>query len=215
MYVTFSTTSSWLFRRAASLRLRLRGEGGFTLVEMLVAATLSTIVVGATMSALEVAQRTQARDTEWGLVLQEGRAGLGRMIREIRQAYSIRSATENSLDFYATFGGVDYEIYYACNVAQTGTEFNRCVRLQAEVGKSLPALSTGQTIVRYVVNGTSADPSDPIFKEYSPNAIVPDLVTVKLVLPASGTLKLAGAKTLTHQVVLTNNAYIRDMNLGK
>ena len=26
-------------------------------------------------------------------------------------------------------------------------------------------------------------------------------------------VKLAGAKTLTHQVILTNNAYIRDMNL--
>jgi hypothetical protein len=182
---------------------------------MLVAASLSTIVVGATMSALETSQRTQSRDTEWGLVIQEGRTGLARMIREIRQAYSIRSATENSLDFYASFGGVNYEIYYQCNVAQTGTEYDRCVRLQAEVGRSLPALSTGQTIVKYVVNGTAADPKDPIFKEYSPNAIVPDLVTVKLVLPASGTLKLAGAKTLTHQIVLTDNAYIRDMNLGK
>jgi prepilin-type N-terminal cleavage/methylation domain-containing protein len=220
MYVTFSTIPGGLSGElvrglAASALRRLRAQGGFTLVEMMVAAALSTVVVGATMSALETSQRTQARDTEWGLVLQEGRAGLARMVREIRQAYSIRSATENSLDFYATFGGVDYEIYYACNVSQAGTEYDRCVRLQAEVGKSLPALSTGQTIVRYVVNGTTADPGDPIFKEYSPNAIVPDLVTVKLVLPASGTLKLAGAKTLNHQIVLTDNAFIRDMNLGK
>ncbi len=176
------------------------------------AAALSTIVVGAAMSALETGQNAQSRDAEWAQVIEEGRGGLARMVREIRQAYSIRWDTPSELDFYATFAGKSYEIDYNCKEKQSGTEFEQCVRKQAEVGKSLP--STGAVIIKDVLNNTSADKEDPIFKEYSPNAIAPDLVTVKLVLPASGTLKLAGASTLKHQVILTDNAYIRDMNLG-
>jgi prepilin-type N-terminal cleavage/methylation domain-containing protein len=201
-------------RGAGRLRTRLTAQAGFTLIETIMAAALSTIVVGAAMGALEAGQNAQSRDAEWALVIQEGRAGLARMVREIRQAYSIRGATESSIDFYSTLGGKSLEIYYACNVSQPSTTYYECVRVQAEVGKSLPALSTGTPIIRYVLNGTSADEKDPIFKEYSPNAIAPDLVTVKLVLPSSGTLKLAWAKAHTHQIVLTNNAYIRDMNLG-
>lgn len=215
MFVAFRTIQ----RRCAapqSLRVRLHSQSGFTLIETIMAAALSTIVVGSAMSALEVSQRTQSRDTEWAQVIQEGRTGLARMVREIRQAYSIRRTSETSIDFYATFGGVDYEIEYACNVKEPDHEsYYECVRVSANVGQTLPtpSASTGQAIIKYVLNGTTADASDPIFKEFSPNAIAPDLVTIKLVLPSAGTLKLAGAKTLTHQVILTNNAYIRDMNL--
>lgn len=210
MHVAFRT----IFRPVGR---RLREQRGFTLVETLVASTLSLVVVGSAMSALDIAQHTQSRDTEWALVIQEGRTGLARMMREIRQAYSIRSTSETSLDFYATFNGVDYEIEYACNVKEPDhPSYYECVRVSAEVGKTLPtpSSSTGQAIIKYVLNGTEADEKDPIFKEFSPNEIAPDLVTIKLVLPSAGTLKLAGAKTLQHQVILTNNAYIRDMNLG-
>ncbi len=193
---------------------RARSQAGFTLIELLIAASLSTLVMGLVFNVVETAQRAQLRDSEWALVIQEGRVGLTRMAREIRQAYSIRSATENSIDFYATIGGKNLEIYYNCNVSQTGTSYYECVRLQAEVGQSLPALSTATPIVKDVLNGTSADEKDAVFKEYSPDAIAPDLVTVKLVLPSSGTLKLAAAKGFAHQIVLTDNAYIRNMNLG-
>lgn len=212
MLVAFCT----IFRTVPARVGALRAQGGFTLIETIMAAALSTIVVGSAMSALELSQRTQSRDTEWAEVIQEGRTGLARMVREIRQAYSIRATSESSLDFYATFGGTDYEIEYACDVKEPDhPSYYECVRVQAEVGKTLPtpSASTGAAIIRYVLNGTEADEKDPIFKEFSPNAIAPDLVTIKLVLPAAGTLKLAGAKTLTHQVILTNNAYIRDMNL--
>ncbi len=162
MLVIFRTITAGIRRADA------RSEAGFTLIEMLVAAALSTIVFAAVLSALETSQHTQSRDSEWALVVQEGRAGLARMVREVRQAYSIRGATESSLDFYATIGGKDLEIYYACNVAESGTSYYQCVRLQTEVGKSLPALSTGAPIIKYVLNGTSADEKDSIFKRILP-----------------------------------------------
>jgi prepilin-type N-terminal cleavage/methylation domain-containing protein len=195
---------------------RLRAQDGFTLIEMTVASALGLLVTTAAFSALETGQRTQLRDSEWALVIQEGRTGVARMTSEIREAYSIRSDSSFAIDFYAAIGGKDYEINYNCEEKQTGTEFKQCVRKSAEVGKSLPA--KGQAIVKYVLNGTTADrPSgkeDPVFVEYTPSSVAPDLVTVKLVLPASGTLKLAGAKTHEHQIVLENGAYIRNTAIG-
>ncbi len=216
MYVTFRTILFRVARRLISARRRLAAEAGFTLVEMTIASALGLVVTGAAFSALETAQRTQLRDSEWALVLQEGRAGVARMVGEMRDAYSIRSDSSFAIDFYAAIGGKDYEIDYNCEEKQTGTEFKECLRKSAEVGSALPA--TGQPIVKYVLNGTSADrpngQEDPVFVEYTPSSVAPDLVTVKLVLPSSGTLKLAGAKVHEHQIVLENGAYIRNTAVG-
>lgn len=212
MYVTFCTISD----RLARGRRRLSSQGGFTLIELTVASALGLLVTGAAFSALESAQRTQLRDSEWALVLQEGRAGVARMVGEMREAYSIRSDSSFAIDFYAAIGGKDYEIDYNCEEKQSGTAFRECLRKSAEVGTALPA--KGQPIVRYVLNGTSADrpngQEDPVFVEYTPSSVAPDLVTVKLVLPSSGTLKLAGAKAHEHQIVLENGAYIRNTAVG-
>lgn len=187
-----------------------RSENGYTLVEMLVATAMSLIVLGGVLSILESSQRTQARDTEWALTMREGRAGMSMMIREIRQAYSIKSATANSIDFYATLGGVKKEVFFECDVAQSGTSYHKCVRLAVNVGETLPAVSTGAPVVTDVLNPTSVfsynDTTTPTES---------DLVTAKLEFPAAGTLKLAGAQTLTHHIVLQNDAYIRDLNLGE
>jgi prepilin-type N-terminal cleavage/methylation domain-containing protein len=206
---------------------RLRAQHGFTLIEVLVAAALSLIVFAAVLSALEASQHAESRDQEWALVIQEGRSGLARMAREMRQAYSIRSDSHSAIDFYATIGGKSYEIRYDCAEKEAGTEYDSCVRKAAEFvsGKapsSLPA--KGETVVRYVTNQASAceaelleatqKSKECVFQEYTPNAITPDLVTIKVRLPASGTLKLADALAYKHHIVLENGAYIRDMALG-
>lgn len=197
----------------------LRRQEGFTLVELLMAAALSVIVLGGVLSALEHSQNAQSRDQEWALVIQEGRTGLSRMVREMRQAYSIRSDSHSAIDFYATIGGTSWEIDYNCEEKQSGTEFRECVRKAAQFTESKAPSKTelekaaAVPIIKDVLNGTEADKSDRIFEEFTPNAIAPDLVTVKLVLPSSGTLKLADASTYKHKVVLENGAYIRDMDL--
>ncbi|HEX3391434.1 MAG TPA: prepilin-type N-terminal cleavage/methylation domain-containing protein, partial [Solirubrobacteraceae bacterium] len=108
----------------------MRSQEGFTLIELLVASALALVVFTAMLSALETSQRTQSRDQEWALVIQEGRAGLAQMAREMRQAYSIRGDSHSAIDFYATIGGKSYEISYNC--AEKEGEFNSCVRRAAE-----------------------------------------------------------------------------------
>ena len=192
-------------------RMRFGQEGGYSLIELLLASLAALGVLTATLALLQTSQQVQARDSEWALTLQEGRAGLARMVREIRQAYSIKAATGSSIDFYVTIGGNELEVSYQCNVAQPGTSLYECVRLAATPPAPLPALSTGTPIVRDVLNETAADSSDPVFS-YSPNATEPTFVTAKVALPSGGTLKQVGSSGYTHRVVLSSGAYIRNVS---
>jgi type IV pilus assembly protein PilW len=196
-------------RRSADRR-RPRREEGFTLIELLVAMTASIVLLGGVLVMLTSSQRIQTRDGEWALTMQEGRVGLDRMVSEIRQASTVSSAGGNAIDFLATFEGQKKQIYYNCEVSQAGTSFKECVRVAANEGSPLPALSSGQVIVRDVLNDTASDPSDPVFS-YTPDAIAPTVATLKLTLPAGGTL--SGSAGYSHKVVLTDDAFMRNTDL--
>lgn len=180
-----------------------RDEGGFTLIELLMASALAIVLLGGVFGMLEMGQRVQVRDTEWALTLQEGRAGLARMTREIRQASKVEEAKASTIVFLATLGGKNWKIKYECGVSQPGTTFDECVRLAAEEGGSLPG--TGPAIVKDVLNGTE------VFT-YSPSSAAPTLATLKIELPAKGTLNQAGSSGYSHHVVLEDAADIRNLN---
>jgi Tfp pilus assembly protein PilW len=183
-------------------------DGGYTLIELLIASAMAVVVLGTTVVLLGASQRVQARDTERALVMQEGRAGLGRMAREIRQASTIEEseAKANSIVFNATLGAKNWQIKYDCNVAQTGTTYTECVRYAAEQGKVLP--TTGTPIATDVVNGTAVF---TYFKGTTSTTTKPDVVTLKLELPAAGTLKQIDKSGYRSVVVLENAAFMRNL----
>lgn len=183
---------------------RARSETGFTLIEVLIASALAIVLLGGVLAALESSQRVQARDTEWALTLQEGRTGLARMAHEIRQASKVEKAETGTIFFLASVAGKNWQVKYECNVAQSGTTYHECVRFAAEEGKSLPA--TGTPTVRDVVNGTT------VFS-YSPTSASPTVVTLKVEIPAKGTLTLAGSGGYSHNVVLEDAAFMRNLDL--
>jgi len=94
---------------------RLADEAGMTLVELLVVAVLLTVVLGATLSPFEFAQRQTPKNVEYAAAISEASTGLQRMIREIRQAYRINSTSSNSVDFNAVINSSDHNIRYECN----------------------------------------------------------------------------------------------------
>jgi hypothetical protein len=187
------------------LRKRLLADAGFSLVELLVAAVAGVTVITATLALLQSGQQVQARDSEWALALQEDRAGLSRMTRDIRQATKVESAEAKagSIGFSATISGKALKIKYECGVSQPGTTYTECVRLAAEEGKALPG--TGPVIVRDLVNGGE------VFS-YSPSAAEAKMVSEKIELPAAGTLKQSGSG-YTHKVVLEDAAFMRNLYL--
>jgi type II secretory pathway pseudopilin PulG len=205
-----AATAAWRARA-------LREDSGFTLVELLVASAMSIVVLAAVLGLLISSQNIQASNDEWAEVIQEARTGLAAMTHDIRQAYNILGTSNNSIEFYATVGGKNYEIQYKCDEPQKeGTSYYECVRKEAAFEGTKPPSSLpakGVPMIKDVLNGTSAE-KEPVFTKYEPNEIAPDLVTIRLAVPAAGTLKLAGAKPLQHHVILSDAAYIRNMALG-
>jgi competence protein ComGC len=188
---------------ASAVRRGLRNDAGFTLVEMLVGCIVAVTVLSATFALLESSQQVQARDSEWALTLQEDRAGVARIMRDVRQATKVEEATTGAVKFLATIGGKEWEIKYECGVTQSGTTYTQCVRLVAEKGKALPG--TGPPVVKDVTNGAE------VFT-YSPSTAEPKMVTAKVKLPAAGTLKLSsGNRGLTHEAVLEDAAFMRNL----
>jgi type II secretory pathway pseudopilin PulG len=187
---------------------RLAQEGGFTLFELLFASALLLVILGATLTSLASVSTAENRDRQRALAIHDGEAGLSRMVHEIRQAYSVLATTPNSVDFLVTLNGQQQRVYYGCNVAQPGTSYNECVRLQTTVGGTLPALSTGVPVVLRVTNGT---PANPVFS-FTPNAITPQYVDAKVELPASGELSSSGG--FAHTVVLDSGAYLRNLGVS-
>lgn len=184
-----------------------------TLIELLVATSIALVVFGAILAALETSQRAEARDTEWALTMQEGRVGLSRMAREIRQASKIEKAELGTIEFLATLGSTEWKIKYECGVAQPGTtEYHECVRKAVE--KSTGTLpSTGTPVVLDVLNPTGVF---KYFKGATSTAITTEMtvVTLRVELPAKGTLKQVGSSGYVHAVVLENAAFMRNLYTG-
>jgi hypothetical protein len=199
----------WL-GRCERVRRRGKSESGLTLIELLVATLLALVVFGVILGTLETSQRVEARDTEWALTMQEGRVGLSRMAREIRQASKIEKAEAGTIEFLATLGTTEWKIKYECGVEQPGTTgYHECVRKAVE--KSTGTLpSTGTPVVLDVLNPTEVF---KYFKGATSTAITSEMtvVTLKVELPAKGTLKGAGSGVYSHRVVLENAAFMRNL----
>ena len=184
-------------------------EGGFSLLELLIASVTAVTILTAVFALLQSSQLVQARDSEWALVLQEDRASLARMVREIRQATELvepssGGTASSALVFKATIGGKKWKIKYECNLTQSGTSYTECVRYAAEgENPALPASGTRQG--RYLTNGTSVFTYSPTTRTEA------KLVTVTLELPAKGALKQAGSTGYGHKVVLEDAAFMRNL----
>jgi type II secretory pathway pseudopilin PulG len=183
-----------------------RRQAGFTVVELLVTLVVLIVVCAVLVVPMATSQSVQSRDAEYAYAQQNARAGLDSMVRQIRQAYAVLSTTPNAIEFNVSLGGVDYHVYYECDVAQPGTSYRECVRLQARAGVALPALSTGTVAVSNLTNGTL---TDPVFA-FTPNAVSPTYVTATVKVPASGGTNGG----LTHSIVLNDGVLLRNQTVG-
>jgi type II secretory pathway pseudopilin PulG len=216
-----STFEHHRLRRALRRRRRLCGrrfvvvggrlwveERGFALVELLFVSVLMVVVLCAVLTSLASVTSVENRDRQRALAIQDGQVGLSRMVREIRQAYSVLATTPNSVDFLVTLNGQQLRVFYACDVPQPGTSYNECVRLQTTVGGVLPALSGGAAVVLRVMNGSLAN---PVFS-FTPSALMPQYVDARVELPAGG--ELSSSSGFGHMIVLNSGAYLRNLGVG-
>jgi len=139
---------------------RLAGdEAGMTLIELLVAATMSVVLVGAAGSMLISAVRAQPELSEKAQNISTARWVLERLTREIRNGIAVEAATATSVTFRARVrrtecgGGVQEEASkpaIQCKVTYSCTA-EACSRAEAEVGAE--GTGTPVTIVSGLDNG--------------------------------------------------------------
>ena len=161
----------------------LRESAGFTLVEMLVAAALSMIVIGGAVMVFTAGLHSQPRITTKSDAIQQGRVTMERLVRELRQgsgivpgttpsAFSLSFVTyvDNACDGGSASSAMECSVTYTC-----GSPAGTCTRQVAQPDGSSPGPA-----VR-VVSGLS---NTDVFS-YSPDAIAPTYVGVKLAFPSS------------------------------
>lgn len=193
-------------------RLRsLRDQRGMTLVELLVAMSMTLIVTGAAMYVVIVALQTQPAISDRNYDIQQGRTLLDRFTRDLRASYKIEAspaptASSVSFDTYvrsATCGGAPQTNpaipAIACRVTYTCTA-GACSRAEGS-----PATGGGTPI--QMVSGLAntavfgTDPTSPPTSPTTPLPANPDYVTIHLAYPARGG---GGAITLDDGVDLRN-----------
>lgn len=168
------------------IRIRRGGtgaEGGFTLVELLVAAATLVVVLAATLAMIPVLLRTEPEISERAAQIQKARALIERFTRELRLASSVSSATPSAVTFVTYLrrtvcggppptdgsGAIQCQVSYTC-------AGGACVRREGPPGTALPA--DGQVLVDGLI-------SNDVFT-YLPSATRPESVTVTLSFPAEG-----------------------------
>jgi prepilin-type N-terminal cleavage/methylation domain-containing protein len=139
-------------------------EAGWTLIELLVAMSIFTFVLGAALSLFETSVKSAPREQERAAAIREAQTGLSAMTQEAHNAYDIVALTPNVLDVLVTRQGVKQHVRYECGVTDNDVTpaLNKCVRSRGDVPSNaddpLPALGTPKTVIGRMLNGTSADP---------------------------------------------------------
>jgi hypothetical protein len=175
-----------------------RGESGYALIELLVVASLLTVVLGAILVLAETTQRIAPRENERAAVIREAQVGLHRMTRELRQTYAAPHVSSASrMEASVLVNGVATRVSYECDTPHpSDSDYTRCVRyLVATDGTK----SGGEVVIDRVVNGSN------VFT-YTPNATDPTYVQAKVEVAARGDLQ----EGYDYSVALDDGFYMRN-----
>ena len=75
----------------------MRGEDGFTLVELLVGMSVLLVVMLATLQVLDDSTRLANRDNDRVMAMREAQVGMDKLVRELRHTREVVSATPQVL----------------------------------------------------------------------------------------------------------------------
>lgn len=164
-----------------------RDERGFSLVEVLLVASVLAVVLGAILSLSATTAKLAPNDDERALVLEEARTGLNGMTRELREATSVGSTSDYS--FQVNLGS--RVITYACNVPHPSIAGRtQCTRKEGT--------SAAATVVDHVLNVATGT---PVFSRSG------NYAAVKLRVAAAGE-RTEGHK---HTITLEDGFFMRNL----
>ena len=200
-----------------------RGDAGYTLIEMLIVAALLLVVVSGTMSLYTLTAKDESRTAEWTLALQQGRVGMERMIRDLRQADSVISPsgtsagggtglTANYVDFNITYGSPPaVQVAYECDVASSVTPYKKCARWQGATTATAPYGSGNAAWSTSTATIPEIESTGHVFTFTYPDSSTntgPYFIGATILIPSRGTLN--ASPNLGHDANLTDGAFLNN-----
>lgn len=191
------------------------GEGGFTLVELLVASAMSVVLLGAIGSMVISAMKTQPKISKSAQNVSSARWVLDRMTRELRNGIRVDQATASRISFLtyvrrptcgastalaATAPSIKCEVTYQCSTTA-------CTRTEAVSGVytgTARTLFTGINSSSVFCYVPSAE-ADPLTCGAAKAAAEVTYVSVRLRLPnpsGAGSLTISDGASLRNATLL-------------
>ena len=211
------------------------GEGGFTLVELLISISVLVVVLAAILALLETSSRTAYNDQERNTSVNEQATAIHRMVLELRQAYAVNgpslpsggaSISSNYLDVDIVIRGTAYRVIYDCSNTLLATGKQQCVRYQSPAPSgpvsytgSPPLGATSTVIIPRLDNGTggvTGSGGDPVFNNVSDpsgagGGTRPTYAQVVIKTPGSG----ERGSGYQYDLTLTDAVYMRNLDTGQ
>lgn len=190
-------SDGYAMKRPSRIAQVLRDQRGITLVELMVATTMTLMVLAAASYLMILAVRTQPALSDRSFDIQQGRTFEDRFTRELRSSYEIEPSpppTSNQISFdtyvrSATCGGATQTNpavpAIPCRVTYTCTA-GSCSRAEG------PPSTGGGAVVKQVsgldssVGVFGTDPTSPPPSPGAPLPNSPDYITIHLAFPATG-----------------------------
>ncbi len=176
----------------------VQSETGFTLVEVMLTASILAVVLGAILSLSETSQKLAPRDQEWAFTLRDGQVALHGMTRELRGTYVLNTPGATSVDATVQSNGSSKRVVYDC-------------------GQPHPTDPALKQCVRYVIAGGVPGPKTLVIPQvksasftYEPATGPANFVRIKLQIPAAGD-RADGHK---HSFTLDDGIYLRNLESG-
>jgi Tfp pilus assembly protein PilW len=131
------------------IRKTAGSEEGWTLVEMLLAASLGLIIVGAALGMFTSGLKSQPKATAQGAGVTQAQTAMERITRELRQGLGVITATSSQISVstyvdQATCGGAAASTAIRCRVTYSCSG-GACTRTVSQSDGSAPG--TAQTVV--------------------------------------------------------------------
>lgn len=181
---------------------RLRREGGFTMIELMVAGSLGVLVLSGTLKLFNVSYGGQDAVAERSADIRDAQVAVDRLTREIREGSGISKTGDNEIELItlvrtsACGSGEQTDTAIQCRVNYS-CEAGACTRTESN-----PAGGGGAT-EKVFISGLATN--HPKVFNYTPNKLEPRLVEVTLSFDAPDTdddsITLTGGSALRNALM--------------
>jgi prepilin-type N-terminal cleavage/methylation domain-containing protein len=155
----------------------LRGERGFTLVELLMVCAIMVFVVGAVSLMLEGGYKTYAKVDDQIIAQNEARSNIQRMTKYIRQSKQITTAEQNEVVFSSDIDDDNIPETVRFYLSDSNNKLNQTTddAETYELGRYIRNVTLGQPIFTYY-DASGNQITDPYYARTASRSIKIELV---------------------------------------